>query len=633
MKNKSILLLLLFWATGSCGMVFGREVIAQWSGYKYLRDSIVPPSHYNSYNKDGASLQRINGNKKLLIDFYDDGFPSGDLWHKEETDMEKYWLATFSSKHYKDIVVTLSQRSSSTGPENFKLQYKTGVSEWKDLGVTLKMPTKGNWSTPMTISLPAEAENQEEVSFRSLQTNYQTPGSSSTTGAFGANRIDLSISGILNLVKNTTWEPQNGSTEWNEAANWSNGIPDTLSNAIFYSGSSSYPVLQSSSKATCDTVFFRSEIYDQSGEIANTCFLQYKAAVVELLPSRNRYHLIAPPLSGIYSGDFFTKASFHESIEEKNKRNVPGVWMKLYQTKNPEKATEAKDTFWSGYFNTLDYPIGLGSGLCIWVDDQHMPKEYLTPEYLSFTFPKDSSSYCYFDESGQITKKTSLLDKTSSHRFVYETAKDYNPADGSFSIEVCTDVSGNEVFGSAIVGNPFMCHLNFSKFQAANEDKIESVYRIWGGDSFDNSLLYGDSKYPLNENNHNYIAPMQAFVVIKKEGYKEKPLGTLSFTPDMAETGSGSGLRSASLTDIHTNTVGPKKESVAIEIHPNQIRIESTEDNPIRRVEYYNLQGKLFFLRADVNTHHLTIPQADLPSTGILRIITQENTTIRKIIF
>lgn len=634
MKNKLLLTIVCIIIGTSYCEISAEEVIAQWSDFKNLVAFDTHPSSCNIHNNNFASLQRINDQTKIVITANNDGFPRTDLWHKED-DMEKYWIATFSTKGCSNIKVTTSQYSSEYGPRDFKIQYRTENREWTDLNVSIKVEPQNKWTSSRSILLPSSLENQPKVSMRWLVSSETAANSKYTIRSSGANRINLSISAVYQEPTQTTWQPQSTPADWSDANNWSNGVPDTFSNIEIRSGSNFYPTLKAGDQAICDTIFFKTDNYDISGEILNSHLLQYNTAVVELLPSPNQYHLISPPLSGIYSGDFFVKASFDPLVEEGNKRNTPGIWMKLYQTTNPEKQTRAQDSDWSGYFNSLDYLIAPGSGICIWIDDDNVPAGHKFAEHMVVAFPKDSSRYSYFDKNGAVTKTTGELMREKPGRFAYESLEDYDSESGSFSIPVTSDFSDDKVFGSAIVGNPFMCHLDFSKFQQANSNKIEAVYKIWGGNTFEEGILYGEGEYSLEKENYNYIAPMQAFVVTKKDAYKGQRLGSLYFSPDMGELKPGVGLRSASLTkEIKTDTRRLSEEKINIVvINAGEIEIQSPEDDPVKAIFCYNLQGQVIVSkRGSVDNKH-TIDTSALPKFVIVKVITERNIEIRKLSF
>lgn len=624
MKNLLLQIVLLCILTASHVRVSAQEVIARWEGSKEL-PTIIYASGGNSFNRKKASLERINDGNKLIIVSSSNKKLYSTRWDEGD---ERFWLVTFSTLECSNISISFSQYSSKKGPQRFKIQYKTETSGWIDLEKSISIPKDSEWTKERTIVLPPSLGNRPIVELRWLVIGNSSFNSNPISDS-GTSYLDLNIlADQTPQPRTTTWSPQNNSTDWNDSKNWSNGIPGQTSNIIIYSGSSTYPVLTKEDQATCDTVFFKTNIPDQSGEMVNTHLLTYKAAVVELLASSNQYHLIAPPLADMYSGDFFTNISF---IGKDNKRNTPGVWMKLYQTDNPEKAKPAVSTYWSGYFNTLDYPLAPGSGLCIWIDNDEVPQEHRTPENMTMVFPKDSVTYAYYNASGQAIATSGELSRLRSHRFAYEAADDYDPANGCFSLPVTSDQGNGEIFHSAIVGNPFMCHLDFLQFQEANHDKIEAEYRIWGGDTFDKSILYGQGDYAFEQGENRYIAPMQAFVVTKKEAYREQALGSLRFSPDMCTVRPGIGLRSASLLDVSSSYPDIKEEDIGIQVGQGKVQIQNNTGHPIAAVYCYNLQGQRLWAKNNLSPGTSTIDLQGTASFVVLKIIINESVVSRKI--
>jgi len=110
----------------------------------------------------------------------------------------KYWNVDFSTAGYGGITVSSVQRSSGTGPRDFKLQYRVGIAgTWTDVtggGVTLG----DNWTSGVlsAVELPAECDDEELVSVRWIMTSNTSVGSGTVLNT-GTSRID-------NIVINAT---------------------------------------------------------------------------------------------------------------------------------------------------------------------------------------------------------------------------------------------------------------------------------------------------------------------------------------------------------------------------------------------------------------------------------------------
>ena len=634
MRNIFFVALWVCWC--ACGSVAAQEVIAEWGRYQQANIFVFLANGGNSLNHNIATLAVEEDRGGTLSSAPSTApIPTSNLWNKFY-EREQYWIITFSTQGYNTLTVASTHQSTGVGPRDFQVQYKIGTGEWYNIdGATVSV---GTGNTNKNISLPNELNNKATVSLRWLLTsNVSAGGGTIQSNGNGVNRISITIKGTPIPPKATsTWNPSNNSTNWNDAGNWSNGaIPDANTNVIINSGCNSYPILEKETNATCDTIFFETQQEDMVGSVAKTCYLQYNAAVVKLWMSSRQYHLVSPPLCNVYTGDYFTQSALNPEINPGVYRAIPSLWMKLYQAPNPQKPVSVFAQGWSGYFNTLDYEMMPGSGLCVWLGDTGLPEADRTKDNLVISFPKDSIQYSYFNEYGDVNGHTNTLQREKKSRFVYENANNYDPETGEFEIAVTSDFIDGEIFNTAIVGNPFMSHLNFSKFQEANSDKIERVYRIWGGDSFENSVLYGDAEHSLEDVNstYNYIAPMQSFVVVKKEAYQNTALGSLQFTPEMSEICPGAGLRSASYVE-GTPTSIPKhtESSIKINVENNHIHVYAPSSDLIKSVCCYDMQGRLINQQACESDNRCTIaiPDNNIPMV-ILKLRTNTNTVVKKV--
>ena len=99
----------------------------------------------------------------------------------------KYWLINFISTGYSNLKLSSTQRSSNTGPKDWKIQYDAG-SGWTDL-TTVTVSTSSAWYGVTQYSLPSACDNKASVSIRWIMTsNTAVQGGSVASG--GATRID-----------------------------------------------------------------------------------------------------------------------------------------------------------------------------------------------------------------------------------------------------------------------------------------------------------------------------------------------------------------------------------------------------------------------------------------------------------
>ncbi len=441
------------------------------------------------------------------------------------------------------------------------IKYKTSYTDTETFTKTIRLgdlADNGGWG--QTIALTEACYNPavragDPALLSSELTQYDQRGvprnNAPTIGAYDFVALPPS---------QTTWTGAAGSVDWNNPSNWSNGVPASCTNVIIpeFSDLTPYPAIEETDAATCATISFKA-----NGEVSKTAYLTYNSAKVDLSVPINVYHVVAPPLGSMYSGDYFIDATFDPAQNGGLPRQNPAVWAKVYQTTNPQTQVAVEAATWSRYFNTLDYPLPPGSGFSIWVDNGILdPSSDFTMH-----FPKDSTQYYYYnDRTGAKGGQTGVMDRTFKKRFVYEQVSNYNKTTGDFDISVTSDVDGSNVFGTAIVGNPFMSHLNFTKFYQANSNKIEPAYHLWSGESFE-TIMFGDTDNPLSTEENNSIAPMQAFVVTKK--VPSVALETLKFTADMSKTLPGSQLKAShqepSLLKLSMNRDGYRHSGILLQ--------------------------------------------------------------------
>jgi len=199
-----------------------------------------------------------------------------------------------------------------------------------------------------------------------------------------------------------------------------------------------------------------------------------------------------------------------------------------------------------------------GDGVSIWADDGSdytqsnpvlMPvanqQPSIFPHGFGFWFPKSDTQYLYYDQGTNTPTghQTGTLDRTNSHRFIYEP--DLNASTGDITLPV-TASTGDEI----IVGNPFMSHMDFVKFFTANSGKIQSEYKVIQG--FWPALTGGFPVFQTYQRNEtsgvvtdvnglgSLIAPMQSIIVTAK-----MPFTSLTVNGNMTVTSPGNKLKAS----------------------------------------------------------------------------------------
>lgn len=111
----------------------------------------------------------------------------------------KYWEININTTNYSSLTISSKQRSSSSGPKNFKLQYKIGAGGTYADVPSGTITTADDYTTGVLsgLALPAPCENQSAVYLRWIVTST-TSVSNGTVGAGGASNIDdIAINGTL----------------------------------------------------------------------------------------------------------------------------------------------------------------------------------------------------------------------------------------------------------------------------------------------------------------------------------------------------------------------------------------------------------------------------------------------------
>ena len=103
----------------------------------------------------------------------------------------KFWQIKVVTTGYNTLKLSSKQRSSNTGPKDFKAQYKVGYSgTWTDVpGATVL--DSNNWTKGILtdVALPVECENQDTVYINWIMTS-NTAVNGTTVVSGGSSRID-----------------------------------------------------------------------------------------------------------------------------------------------------------------------------------------------------------------------------------------------------------------------------------------------------------------------------------------------------------------------------------------------------------------------------------------------------------
>lgn len=340
--------------------------------------------------------------------------------------------------------------------------------------------------------------------------------------------------------KETTWEPQDNSTDWNTWENWTNGVPWDCSNVFIPANVEKYPVLSASGTEEywCNNIHFA-----PGAELIGQSHLHYKQAFVDMNLSSGAYHLISAPLQDMVTGDMFVAQNVNDWEkwrETSSDGQLPNYFMPINGEKqgngdnsayieqriNPyiyqrfwnsavrnetlTRAYNTKDkaitefTDWSRSFNAVETNYKVGQGFALKAGDG-------TNASYHFHFPKSFSIYNYYGINGNSLKGSSIARTGQTGRLW--TAEQIN------GLTLKRETSGTLY----IFGNPFMAHINIEKFLNANSS-VSSV------------KVYKDGQYvDITSSNvaGAQIAPMQAVFLTATAGTKLH----ITLSEDMLEQG------------------------------------------------------------------------------------------------
>lgn len=119
----------------------------------------------------------------------------------------KYWLISFTTVGYENITLSSKQRSSNTGPRDFKAQYSIDNVTWHDIA---NITVANNYTTGVLtdVSLPAECNNKTEIFVRWIMTSNTAVNNSLVSSAGASNIDDIYVKGMPYPLHDKTSEKE-----------------------------------------------------------------------------------------------------------------------------------------------------------------------------------------------------------------------------------------------------------------------------------------------------------------------------------------------------------------------------------------------------------------------------------------
>lgn len=320
--------------------------------------------------------------------------------------------------------------------------------------------------------------------------------------------------------------------------------------------------------------------FEPGAEMKHAEYLLYNKAWVDYQLGKARWYTLASPLKDVVAGDFYTDKSGTESSEyfqpikfnyginsTDNDRFSPSVYQRGWKGSNAtmvgtpggERAISGN---WSALYNKVDEAYTPGTGFSLKVQD-------VTGNNATFRLPKADTEYYYYSQNGtQGSDKVENISKVNAHRLqsdeIYQRTD--NSTVGSIEVKEFTVPLDESADGQYyLVGNPFMAHLDMTKFF----DKNTSFAKMyWLVTEKGQEVAVGGSGDGLIRTGTGKIAPLQSFFVklnTDEAGNLVEAPENITFTQDMQTLGgTNDGLRSANALTITATTTDGRTSRAAV---------------------------------------------------------------------
>lgn len=281
--------------------------------------------------------------------------------------------------------------------------------------------------------------------------------------------------------------------------------------------------------------------FEPNTEMSHTEWLAYTKAWVDYDLTANRWYTLASPLQAVVAGDWYAPTEGYRQNTEYfqpikfdskiNNRFNPAVYQRSWDKgnvtryeldgENHTEKTYAISGNWSIAYNDVTVPYKPGEGFSIKAVAE-------AKDGVLFRLPKADPSYDYYEENGAEGKGTTTI--TRDEKAVGKLLDFSNTT--SKEVTLTNTAEDNPYF---LVGNPFMAHLDMTKFFETNKDALDGTsYRIVTADGQDVAVKNEDKWLSTSEETPASVAPLQSFFVKKNGTGKEL---TLSFTTAMQQLG------------------------------------------------------------------------------------------------
>ena len=291
----------------------------------------------------------------------------------------------------------------------------------------------------------------------------------------------------------------------------------------------------------CDGLHF-----DAGGQMLNSEMLTYTKAWANIEVPVNEWTVVATPLQGVYSGDWYTDKTGAENSEYfteitfddiDNDRLQPYVVQRTWNGNAYVTDTQhagitdavTSDVTWSSTYNAVDVPENPGDGFSIKVGKGTDTEDGGKVE---FRLPKADTKYDGFDATFQRVQVNSGKLFTDKLKAV-ETSQ----------VKITPSQDGNYL----IVGNPFTAYLDMDKFFTVNTS-LDHVYWIVGGDPL-SGIENADGNWETSDGTASALIPPYTAFYVKQTKASPSPLD-VTFGKEMAVISADNGNQVMALRNM-----------------------------------------------------------------------------------
>ena len=325
--------------------------------------------------------------------------------------------------------------------------------------------------------------------------------------------------------------------------------------------------------------------FEPGAEMLHSEYLIHNKAYVDYKVSPGKWYSWATPIDGVVAGDFYTdndgieKQEYFTDINfdsNSNNRFKPSVYQRMWKGESTEiplytdaktKKNVAISGNWSALTNDVAEKYEPGKGFSLKVQD-------VTTDEAIFRLPKADTKYDLYhynngqpSAGGEITITRSYSSDTKGNlvaRQLYNRNTDIEQATKGAPITVNLSESATKDY--YLVGNPFMAHLDMTKFfdETTNSSVLQKKYWVVTDGNQTAAVGTEDGSWvAVDDNSTPTVAPLQSFFVQKAEGVTGDI--TLTFTQDMQTLGGTTdGLRSANALTITATTTDGRTSRAAV---------------------------------------------------------------------